>query len=217
MNDVLTLILGGGRGTRLFPLTHMRSKPAVPLAGKYRLIDIPISNCLHAGLKRILVLTQFNSASLNRHIAQTYRLDMFSEGFVEVLAAEQTPDSSAWYQGTADAVRQAARHFKGMDAEYFLILAGDHLYRMDFNELLESHIEGNADITIAAQPVSASDATQMGILKFDDLGQISGFEEKPSAERLSRTRRQYPEGLDCRRHHPREAVRRVDGHLRVQS
>ena len=194
MNDVLTLILGGGRGTRLFPLTHMRSKPAVPLAGKYRLIDIPISNCLHAGLKRILVLTQFNSASLNRHIAQTYRLDMFSEGFVEVLAAEQTPDSSAWYQGTADAVRQAARHFKGMDAEYFLILAGDHLYRMDFNELLESHIEGNADITIAAQPVSASDATQMGILKFDDLGQISGFEEKPSAERLSELGGSIPKG-----------------------
>ena len=155
MNDVLTLILGGGRGTRLFPLTHMRSKPAVPLAGKYRLIDIPISNCLHAGLERIFVLTQFNSASLNRHIAQTYRLDMFSEGFVEVLAAEQTPDSSAWFQGTADAVRQAARHFKGFDAEYFLILAGDHFYRMDFNELIESHIEGNADITIAAQPVSA--------------------------------------------------------------
>ena len=185
MNDVLTLILGGGRGTRLFPLTHMRSKPAVPLAGKYRLIDIPISNCLHAGLKRIFVLTQFNSASLNRHIAQTYRLDMFSEGFVEVLAAEQTPDSSAWFQGTADAVRQAARHFKGFDAEYFLILAGDHLYRMDFFELIESHIEGRADITIAAQPVSAEDATQMGILKFDDLGQISGFEEKPSAERLA--------------------------------
>ena len=194
MNDVLTLILGGGRGTRLFPLTHMRSKPAVPLAGKYRLIDIPISNCLHAGLKRILVLTQFNSASLNRHIAQTYRLDMFSEGFVEVLAAEQTPDSSAWYQGTADAVRQAARHFKGMDAEYFLILAGDHLYRMDFNELLECHIEGNADITIAAQPVSASDATQMGILKFDDLGQISGFEEKPSAERLAELGGSIPRG-----------------------
>ena len=194
MNDVLTLILGGGRGTRLFPLTHMRSKPAVPLAGKYRLIDIPISNCLHAGLKRIFVLTQFNSASLNRHVAQTYRLDTFSECFVEVLAAEQTPDSSAWYQGTADAVRQAARHFKGMDAEYFLILAGDHLYRMDFNELLESHIEGNADITIAAQPVSASDATQMGILKFDDLGQISGFEEKPSAERLAELGGSIPRG-----------------------
>jgi glucose-1-phosphate adenylyltransferase len=194
MNDVLTLILGGGRGTRLFPLTHMRSKPAVPLAGKYRLIDIPISNCLHAGLERIFVLTQFNSASLNRHIAQTYRLDTFSEGFVEVLAAEQTPDSSAWFQGTADAVRQAARHFKGFDAEYFLILAGDHLYRMDFNELLESHIEGNADITIAAQPVSAEDATQMGILKFDDLGQISGFEEKPSAERLAEMGTSIPRG-----------------------
>jgi glucose-1-phosphate adenylyltransferase len=166
----------------------------VPLAGKYRLIDIPISNCLHAGLERIFVLTQFNSASLNRHIAQTYRLDTFSEGFVEVLAAEQTPDSSAWFQGTADAVRQAARHFKGFDAEYFLILAGDHLYRMDFNELLESHIEGNADITIAAQPVSAEDATQMGILKFDDLGQISGFEEKPSAARLVALGTSIPRG-----------------------
>ena len=194
MNDVLTLILGGGRGTRLFPLTHMRSKPAVPLAGKYRLIDIPISNCLHAGLERIFVLTQFNSASLNRHIAQTYRLDMFSEGFVEVLAAEQTPDSSAWFQGTADAVRQAARHFKGFDAEYFLILAGDHLYRMDFNELIESHIEGNADITIAVQPVSAEDATQMGILKFDDLGQITGFEEKPPAARLAEIGTSIPRG-----------------------
>ena len=194
MNDVLTLILGGGRGTRLFPLTHMRSKPAVPLAGKYRLIDIPISNCLHAGLERIFVLTQFNSASLNRHIAQTYRLDMFSEGFVEVLAAEQTPDSSDWFQGTADAVRQAARHFKGFDAEYFLILANDHLYRIDFNELIESHIEGNADITIAAQPVSAGDATQMGILKFDDLGQIIGFEEKPVAERLAEIGGSIPKG-----------------------
>ena len=194
MNDVLTLILGGGRGTRLFPLTHMRSKPAVPLAGKYRLIDIPISNCLHAGLERIFVLTQFNSASLNRHIAQTYRLDMFSDGFVEVLAAEQTPDSSAWFQGTADAVRQAARHFKGFDAEYFLILAGDHLYRMDFNELLESHIEGNADITIAAQPVTTDDATQMGILKFDDLGQITGFEEKPTRERLAEIGGSIPKG-----------------------
>jgi len=172
----------------------MRSKPAVPLGGKYRLIDIPISNCLHAGLKRIFVLTQFNSASLNRHIAQTYRLDMFSVGSVAVLDEEQTPDSSAWFQGTADAVRQAARHFKGFDAEYFLILAGDHLYRMDFNELIESHIEGNADITIAVQPVSAADATQMGILKFDDLGQISGFEEKPTAERLSESGGSIPRG-----------------------
>jgi glucose-1-phosphate adenylyltransferase len=185
MNDVLTLILGGGRGTRLFPLTHMRSKPAVPLGGKYRLIDIPISNCLHAGLKRILVLTQFNSASLNRHIAQTYRLDAFSDGFVEVIAAEQTPESSAWFQGTADAVRQAARHFEGYDAEYYLILAGDHLYRMNFGELIESHIERGADITIAAQPVARADAPQMGIFRFDDDGQIIGFEEKPNEARLS--------------------------------
>jgi glucose-1-phosphate adenylyltransferase len=194
MNDVLTLILGGGRGSRLFPLTHMRSKPAVPIGGKYRLIDIPISNCLHADLKRIFVLTQFNSASLNRHIAQTYRLDTFSEGFVEVLAAEQTPESSNWFQGTADAVRQAARHFAGYDAEYYLILAGDHLYRMDFCDLIESHIENRADVTIAAQPVTAADATQMGIFLFDRLGQISGFEEKPTSARLSEMRTSVPSG-----------------------
>jgi glucose-1-phosphate adenylyltransferase len=194
MNDVLTLILGGGRGARLFPLTHMRSKPAVPLGGKYRLIDIPISNCLHAGLKRIFVLTQFNSASLNRHIAQTYRLDTFSDGFVEVLAAEQTPDSSDWFQGTADAVRQAARHFRGFDADYFLVLAGDHLYRMDFCELIDSHIEAGADVTIAAQPVSNADATQMGIFLFDELGRIGGFEEKPDAERLRAIGSSTPRG-----------------------
>jgi glucose-1-phosphate adenylyltransferase len=194
MNDVLTLILGGGRGARLYPLTHMRSKPAVPLGGKYRLIDIPISNCLHAGLKRIFVLTQFNSASLNRHIAQTYRLDLFSDGFVEVLAAEQTPESSNWFQGTADAVRQAARHFTGYDADYFLILAGDHLYRMDFCELIESHIEGRADITIAAQPVTRADATEMGIFRFDDQGQIVAFEEKPDDARLSQIGSSIPRG-----------------------
>ena len=188
MDDVLTLILGGGRGTRLFPLTHMRSKPAVPIGGKYRLIDIPISNCLHAGLKKIFVLTQFNSASLNRHIALTYRLDMFSQGFVEVLAAEQTPESSDWFQGTADAVRQGARHFVGHDADHYLILAGDHLYRMDFCDLIDSHIENRADITIAAQPVNPAEATQMGIFRFDDQGQITGFEEKPSAERLAEMR-----------------------------
>src|SRR5687768_6942034 len=194
MNDVLTLILGGGRGARLYPLTHMRSKPAVPIGGKYRLIDIPISNCLHAGLKRIFVLTQFNSASLNRHIAQTYRLDMFSEGFVEILAAEQTPDSSDWFQGTADAVRQASRHFAGFDADYYLILAGDHLYRMDFAELIESHIENRADITIAAQPVNHVDATQMGIFLFDREGQIIGFEEKPNAGRLEQMGGSVPRG-----------------------
>ena len=194
MNDVLTLILGGGRGTRLFPLTHMRSKPAVPIGGKYRLIDIPISNCLHAGLKRIFVLTQFNSASLNRHVAQTYRLDVFSDGFVEVLAAEQTPESSDWFQGTADAVRQAARHFAGYDADNYLILAGDHLYRMDFNDLIESHIEGGADITIAAQPVTPDDATEMGIFLFDVDGQIVGFEEKPNPARLAGIGSSTPRG-----------------------
>ncbi len=194
MNDVLTLILGGGRGTRLFPLTHMRSKPAVPIGGKYRLIDIPISNCLHAGLKRMFVLTQFNSASLNRHIAQTYRLDVFSQGFVEILAAEQTPDSSDWFQGTADAVRQAARHFAGYDADHYLILAGDHLYRMNFCEMIESHIEARADITIAAQPVTPDGATQMGIFLFDDQGQIAGFEEKPKSDRLAQISGSIPKG-----------------------
>jgi glucose-1-phosphate adenylyltransferase len=194
MEDVLTLILGGGRGTRLFPLTHMRSKPAVPIGGKYRLIDIPISNCLHAGLKRIFVLTQFNSASLNRHIAQTYRLDVFSDGFVEVLAAEQTPESSDWFQGTADAVRQAARHFAGYDADHYLILAGDHLYRMDFCEMIDAHIESRADITIAAQPVTPHDATQMGIFKFAGDGQIAGFEEKPNAARLTEIGTSVPKG-----------------------
>jgi len=185
MNDVLTVVLGGGRGTRLFPLTHQRSKPAVPIGGKYRLIDIPLSNCLHAGLKRIFVLTQFNSASLNRHITKTYQLDRFSDGFVEVLAAEQTPEGERWFQGTADAVRQATRHFRDADAEYYLILAGDHIYRMDFAALIDAHIESNADITIAAQPVTPSDATQMGIFRFDAAGQVTGFEEKPTSERLT--------------------------------
>src|SRR6186713_3718836 len=176
LNDVLTVILGGGRGTRLFPLTQQRSKPAVPIGGKWRLIDIPISNCLHAGLERIYVLTQFNSASLNRHIAQTYRMDVFSGGFVEVLAAEQTPEGEHWFQGTADAVRQAARHFRDVDAEYYLILAGDHVYRMDFGDLIESHIERDADITIAAQPVAADEATRMSIFRFDTDGQILSIE-----------------------------------------
>ena len=202
MNDVLTLILGGGRGNRLFPLTHQRSKPAVPLGGKYRLIDIPISLSLHAGLQRIFVLTQFNSASLNRHIAQTYRLDLFSGGFVEIIAAEQTPDSPEWFQGTADAVRQAARHFEVYDAEYFLILAGDHIYRMDFCELIEAHIESKADITIAAQPVTPEDATAMGIFRFNSHGQITGFEEKPNAGRLAEIGASVPPGSSFARTRP---------------
>ena len=140
MTDTLAIILGGGQGSRLFPLTHTRSKPAVPIGGKYRLIDIPVSNCLHADLRRIFVLTQFNSASLNRHISQAYRMDYFSRGFVEILAAEQTPENANWFQGTADAVRQAMRHFLPHEAEYYLILAGDHLYRMDFRELIDAHL-----------------------------------------------------------------------------
>jgi glucose-1-phosphate adenylyltransferase len=194
MRDVLAIILGGGRGTRLFPLTHSRSKPAVPIGGKYRLIDIPISSCLHSELRRILVLTQFNSASLNRHISLTYRLDQFTEGFVEILAAEQTPDSSHWFQGTADAVRQARRHFEQHDADYYLILAGDHLYRMDYAELVESHTERGADITIAAQPVTTADATEMGIFRFDRSGQIVAFQEKPTRARLGEIGSSLPAG-----------------------
>ena len=193
-NDVVAIILGGGRGSRLFPLTLMRSKPAVPIGGKYRLIDIPIRNGLYAGLRRMFVLTQFNSASLNRHISQTYRMDLFSGGFVDILAAEQTPDNPNWFQGTADAVRQAARHFVGYRADYFLILAGDHLYRMDFAELIDSHVDRNADITIAAQPVAPESASEMGIFVFDRDGQISAFEEKPNAERLGQIGRSIPAG-----------------------
>jgi glucose-1-phosphate adenylyltransferase len=192
--EVLALILGGGQGSRLFPLTQHRSKPAVPIGGQYRLIDIPVSNCLHADMRRIFVLTQFNSASLNRHIAQTYRMDLFSAGVVEILAAELTPDNPHWFQGTADAVRQAARHFVRYDADYYLILAGDHLYRMNYNELVDAHIDRRADITLAAQPVNIVDATGMGILRFDRNGQIVAFEEKPKTDRLNEIRRSIPEG-----------------------
>jgi glucose-1-phosphate adenylyltransferase len=193
-SEVLALILGGGRGSRLFPLTQLRSKPAVPIGGRYRLIDIPISNCLHADVRRIFVLTQFNSASLNRHIGQTYRLDLFSQGFVEILAAEQTPDNPNWFQGTADAVRQAERHFARHPADYYLILAGDHLYRMDYSEMVEAHVDRRADITIAAQRVAADDATEMGIFRFDRAGQILAFEEKPTPDRLRAIDRSIPPG-----------------------
>lgn len=194
MRDTLALILGGGQGSRLFPLTQLRSKPAVPIGGKYRLIDVPISNCLHADLRRIFVLTQFNSASLNRHVGGAYRMDTFSNGFVEILAAEQTPESTAWFQGTADAVRKAARHFAQHDADYYLILAGDHLYRMDYTQLVEAHIDRQADVTIAALPVHADDATGMGIFTFDWRGAIEHFEEKPTLERLGRLGRSAPAG-----------------------
>ncbi len=194
MRDVLAIILGGGRGSRLFPLTHSRSKPAVPIGGKYRLIDLPISNCLHSDIRRIYVLTQFNSASLNRHISRSYRLDGFSQGFVDIIAAEQTPDSAKWFQGTADAVRQARRHFESLDADYYLILAGDHLYHMDYAELVEAHSDRQADITIAAQPVDEKDATQMGIFRFDADGRIAAFEEKPSPARLAEIGPSVPAG-----------------------
>jgi glucose-1-phosphate adenylyltransferase len=184
-NEVLALILGGGRGSRLFPLTQLRSKPAVPIGGQYRLIDVPVSNCLHADIRRIFVLTQFNSASLNRHIAQTYRMDLFTPGFVEILAAEQTPDNPHWFQGTADAVRQAARHFARYEADYYLVLAGDQLYRMDLSDLVDAHVDHRADITIAAQPVTPEDASSMGIFWFDRGGRIVAFEEKPSGQRLA--------------------------------
>ena len=200
MRDVLAVILGGGQGTRLFPLTHLRSKPAVPIGGKYRLIDIPISNCLHADIRRIFVLTQFNSASLNRHVGQSYRLDVFSRGFVEILAAEQTPDNASWFQGTADAVRQAARHLVRVDAQYYLILAGDHLYRMDYTALVDEHIDSRADITIAAQPVDIEDATSMGIFRFDVTGQIAGFEEKPTRARLEDIGHSVPPGAGFSEH-----------------
>jgi glucose-1-phosphate adenylyltransferase len=201
-NEVLALVLGGGQGSRLFPLTQLRSKPAVPIAGKYRLIDIPISNCLHADIRRIFVLTQFNSASLNRHIGQTYRMDLFSQGFVEILAAEQTPDNSSWFQGTADAVRQAARHITRHEADYYVILAGDHLYRMDYSEIVDAHIDRQADITIAAQPVAPDEASGMGILRFDREGQIVAFEEKPDAARLAEIGRSIPVGASFGGHMP---------------
>ena len=193
-SDTLAIILGGGQGSRLFPLTATRSKPAVPIGGKYRLIDIPISGCLHADIRRIFVLTQFNSASLNRHISNTYRLDRFSGGFVEILAAEQTPDNPNWYQGTADAVRQAARHFSQHPADYDLILAGDHLYRMDYADLVAAHKRSGAEITIASQPVDLETATQMGIFLFDNEGNIIAFEEKPKPARLEQIGRSIPDG-----------------------
>ena len=159
MTDTLAIVLGGGQGSRLFPLTATRSKPAVPIGGKYRLIDIPVSGCLHAEIRRIFVLTQFNSASLNRHISGAYRLDQFSGGFVEILAAEQTPDNPHWFQGTADAVRQGARHFSQHATDYYLILAGDHICRMDYRALVAAHRESKADVTIAAQAVDPATAT----------------------------------------------------------
>jgi glucose-1-phosphate adenylyltransferase len=175
----LAIIMGGGAGTRLFPLTKERSKPAVPLAGKYRLVDIPISNCLNSGLRRIYVLTQFNSVSLHRHIQSTYKFDQFSRSFVEILAAQQTPTDSQWYQGTADAVRQNLADFFAVPYEYYVILSGDQLYRMDFREVLQQHITSGADITLATLPVTRRDASDFGIMHTDAERNVIRFEEKP--------------------------------------
>jgi glucose-1-phosphate adenylyltransferase len=178
--DVISVILGGGAGTRLFPLTKDRSKPAVPLAGKYRIVDIPISNCLNSGLKRIFLLTQFNSSSLHRHIQQSYRFDDFSSGFVEIMAAQQTPSSNAWYQGTADAVRQNLNHFRNVPHEYVLILSGDQLYRMNFRQVIEQHIRTKAEVTVATIPVNRADASSFGIMQIDGEERITRFVEKPT-------------------------------------
>ncbi|WOC39743.1 glucose-1-phosphate adenylyltransferase [Polaribacter sp. HL-MS24] len=185
INDkVLSIILGGGQGSRLYPLTADRSKPAVPIAGKYRLVDIPISNCINSGIKRMYVLTQFNSASLNQHIKNTYHFSFFSSAFVDVLAAEQTMQSDKWFQGTADAVRQSMHHFLQNDFKYALILSGDQLYNMDFQDMIKRHEESNAEISIATYPVNAKDATSFGILKTDKHHTITSFIEKPDAKLL---------------------------------
>ena len=179
MKDVVTLVLGGGRGTRLYPLTKFRSKPAVPVAGKYRLIDIALSNCINSGLNRIYVVTQFNSVSLHRHIRSTYSFDAFARGFVEILAAQQTLASGDWYQGTADAVRQNLRYIQQPDARRVLILSGDQLYRMDFRRMLATHEQSGADVTISAVPVPSQMASGFGIMRVDETGRVAGFLEKP--------------------------------------
>jgi len=182
--EILAVILGGGAGSRLYPLTASRSKPAVPIAGKYRLVDIPISNCINCGISRMFVLTQFNSASLNRHIKNTYHFSAFSSAFVDILAAEQTPDNPTWYQGTADAVRQCLRHIGPFESDYVLILSGDQLYQMDFTEMLDVHKKMNADISIATIPVAARDASDFGIMKKNEEGYITSFIEKPKKDLL---------------------------------
>jgi len=181
---VIAVILGGGAGSRLYPLTATRSKPAVPIAGKYRLVDIPISNCINSNINRMFVLTQYNSASLNKHIKNAYQFSAFSSGFVDILAAEQTPDSLGWFQGTADAVRQSLKHIGNNDFEYILILSGDQLYQMDFSEMIENHINKGADITIATIPVGDREAPEFGILKADEEHNITSFIEKPAKELL---------------------------------
>jgi len=183
-HNLLAVILGGGAGSRLFPLTQLRSKPAVPLGGKYRLVDIPISNCINSDVHKIFVLTQYNSASLNRHIAQTYRFSQFSNGFVEILAAEQTPESGQWFQGTADAVRQVLPHIDGWGIDTLLILSGDHLYHMDYRDFIKRHYDTDADVTVSVIPCAAAAASEFGLLKTDSEGRIIEFREKPKGDAL---------------------------------
>lgn len=198
MKNLVALVLGGGQGTRLIPLTSYRSKPAVPLAGKYRLIDVPLSNCLNSGINRIYVLTQFLSVSLHRHIRRTYRFDHFNGGFVEILAAQQTMDSGVdWYEGTADAVRKNLRYLKQPDIEYVLILSGDQLYRMHFGEMLETHRRAGADVTIAAKPVSRQQASALGIMRIDEAGRVIGFLEKPQTDKELDLVRMDPAWVDA--------------------
>jgi glucose-1-phosphate adenylyltransferase len=182
--QILALILGGGQGSRLFPLTQTRSKPAVPLGGKYRLIDITVSNCINSGFHYIYVLTQFNSASLNRHIARTYRFSRFSDGFVEILAAEQTPENKNWFQGTADAVRQVMMHIDDFNPSHVLILSGDHLYQMNYKKFLDRHLEKDADVTVSVIPTDEARASSFGLLKANDEGRVVEFREKPPADQL---------------------------------
>ncbi len=184
MKDVLGVVLGGGQGSRLYPLTRDRTKPAVPFAGKYRLVDIPMSNCFHAGIDKIAILSQYKSVSLHRHIHRTYHRDMFTEGWVQILAAEQTHKSGEWYQGTADAIRKQTIEIESAGTKYTLILAGDHLYRMDYRDFVDFHIDSKAEITIAVQPVSREEASSLGILKLDEKGKIIEFVEKPKEKEV---------------------------------
>jgi glucose-1-phosphate adenylyltransferase len=197
MRKIVSLVLGGGRGTRLYPLTKVRSKPAVPLAGKYRLIDIPLSNCINSGLNRIYVLTQFNSVSLHRHIRSTYNFDPFERGFVEILAAQQTLERSDWYQGTADAVRQNLRYLQQPDIAQVLILSGDQLYRMNYRELIDLHRQTKADVTISAVPVYSKDASGLGIMRLDETGRVKGFVEKPQTQEQLDLVRTDPAWIDA--------------------
>src|SRR6185436_9169920 len=202
MRNIISLVLGGGRGTRLYPLTKYRAKPAVPLAAKYRLIDIPLSNCINSGINQIYVLTQFLSVSLHRHLRQTYRFDQFSGGFVELLAAQQTDGGNEqvdWYQGTADAVRKNVRYLEQSDADYVLILSGDQLYRMDYGDLLKSHTNANADVTIAALPVDREQARSFGVMRIDESGRVHGFLEKPQTDKEMDIVRMEPTRKPCTR------------------